>query len=100
MYNYGTAGFDSVRGPGLQDVDFSLIKHVRINDHNSVEFRADAFNLLNHPNFTNPSAAYGGAEGTGVTPGTTAVITSTVNSTVPTATGGPRQLQLALRYAF
>jgi len=100
VYNYGTAGFDSVRGPGLQDVDFSLIKHVRINDHNSVEFRADAFNLLNHPNFTNPSAAYGGAEGTGVTPGTTAVITSTVNSTVPTATGGPRQLQLALRYAF
>lgn len=100
VYNFGTAGFDSVRGPGLQDVDFGLIKHVRVNDHNSLEFRADAFNLLNHPNFTNPSAAYGGAEGSGITPGTTAVITSTVNSTVPTATGGPRQLQLALRYAF
>jgi hypothetical protein len=100
VYNFGTAGYDSVRGPGLQDVDFGLIKHVRINDRNSVEFRADAFNILNHPNFTNPSAAYGGAEGSGVTPGTTGVITSTVNSTVPTATGGPRQLQLALRYSF
>jgi hypothetical protein len=100
VYNYGTARFDSVRGPGLQDVDFGLIKHVRIDDRNSVEFRADAFNILNHPNFTNPSAAYGGAEGTGATPGTTAVITSTVNSAVPTATGGPRQLQLALRYSF
>jgi Carboxypeptidase regulatory-like domain len=100
VYNYGTAGFDSVRGPGLQDVDFGLIKHVKVNDHNSLEFRADAFNILNHPNFTNPSAAYGGSEGSGITPGTTAVITSTVNSTVPTATGGPRQLQLALRYSF
>jgi hypothetical protein len=100
VYNYGTAGFDSVRGPGLQDVDFGLIKHVRVNDRNSLEFRADAFNILNHPNFTNPSAAYGGAVGSGITPGTTAVITSTVNSTVPTATGGPRQLQLALRYSF
>jgi hypothetical protein len=100
VYNYGTAAFDSIRGPGLQDVDFSLIKQVRINDRNSIELRAEVFNILNHPNFSNPTATYGGATGTGITPGSTAVITSTVNSSVPTATGGPRQLQLALRYSF
>jgi hypothetical protein len=99
-YNYGTAGYNNIRGPGLQDVDFSLIKQVKIGERNSVEFRADALNILNHPNFTNPSASYGGSTGTGITQGTTGVITSTVNSTVPTATGGPRQLQLGLRYAF
>lgn len=100
VYNYGTAGFDSIRGPGLQDVDISLIKQVAINQRNSVEFRAEFFNILNHPNFSNPTANYGGATGTGISPGSTAVITSTVNSSVPTATGGPRQIQLALRYSF
>lgn len=100
VYNYGTAGFDSIRGPGLQDVDFGLIKHVQIIERHTLEFRADAFNILNHPNFSIPAAGYGGATGTGITPGSTAVITSTVNSAVPTATGGPRQLQLAVRYSF
>jgi hypothetical protein len=46
-----------VRGPGLQAVDFTLIKRVRFRDQQSVEFRADTFNILNHPNFNNPSAA-------------------------------------------
>jgi hypothetical protein len=100
VFNYGTASYNSVRGPGLQDVDFTLIKRIRFADQQSVEFRADTFNVLNHPNFTNPSAAYGGSTGTGITQGTTAVITSTVNASVPTATGGPRLFQFALRYAF
>ncbi len=100
VFSYGTAGFDSVRGPGLQDVDFTFIKRVRFHEQQSVEFRADTFNILNHPNFNNPSASYGGSTGSGITPGTTAAITSTVNASVPTATGGPRQFQFALRYAF
>lgn len=100
VFNYGTASYNSLRGPGLQDVDLTLIKRVHVSERQSVEFRADTFNILNHPNFTNPSAAYGGSTGTGITQGTTAVITSTVNASVPTATGGPRLFQFALRYAF
>jgi hypothetical protein len=100
IYNYGTAGYDNLRGPGLQDVDFGLIKEVKFYGQQSVQFRVDAFNILNHPNFTNPSAAYGGSGSTGITPGTTGVITSTVASGTSTATGANRQLQLSLRYSF
>jgi hypothetical protein len=100
VYNYGNGGYDNIRGPGLQDVDFGLIKQVRFDGTQSVEFKAEAFNLLNHPNFANPSAAYGGTGPDGTTPNTTGVITSTVAAGTPTATGANRQLQLSLRYAF
>jgi len=100
VYSYGNAGYNNLRGPGLQDVDFGLIKEVRLYEQQSVQFRADAFNILNHPNFINPSAAYGGPGPSGNTTGTTGVISSTVAAGTSTATGANRQLQLSLRYSF
>jgi hypothetical protein len=99
VYNYGNGGYDNIRGPGLQDVDFGLIKEVKFHSTQSVEFKAEAFNLLNHPNFINPSAAYGSTGANGIS-STTGVITATVASGTATATGANRQLQLSLRYAF
>jgi hypothetical protein len=40
-----------LEGPGFWDYDFSVIKNTRLNDRQSIEFRADFFNLFNHPNF-------------------------------------------------
>ncbi len=49
----GTAGRNTVRGPGYERVDFSLIKRFPI-DKARVEFRWEVFNLFNHANFGTP----------------------------------------------
>lgn len=38
-------------GPGYWDYDFSVLKNMRITERQSIEFRADFFNLFNHPSF-------------------------------------------------
>jgi hypothetical protein len=42
-------------GPPFRRMDFSLFKQFRINENMHAEFRAEAFNLTNTPNFSNPS---------------------------------------------
>jgi hypothetical protein len=49
----GTAGRNTVRGPGTQRVDFSITRRVSLGGPR-LEFRAEIFNLLNHANFGNP----------------------------------------------
>jgi hypothetical protein len=49
----GTAGRNTVRGPGTERVDFSLSKRFPI-DKARVEFRWEVFNLFNHANFGTP----------------------------------------------
>jgi len=44
-------------GPGLFNVDLSLIKHTRIKDKVDFEFRTEIFNLLNRDNLGLPNPA-------------------------------------------
>jgi hypothetical protein len=53
---YGTAGRGILRGPGQFNIDASLLKITRFGRF-SHEFRVEAFNLLNHPQFANPTGA-------------------------------------------
>ena len=53
----GNAGRNSIPGPGLMNLDFSLFKNNyirRISESFNVQFRAEIFNILNHPNFSLP----------------------------------------------
>lgn len=52
---YGNLGRDSFTGPGLTTWDFSLLKDTAIRERMTVQFRAELFNLLNHPNFNTPN---------------------------------------------
>jgi hypothetical protein len=82
---YGNAGRADVLGPGQFNFDFSISKKTAIRENNSLEFRAEAFNIFNHPQFGNPAANV-------AAPSSFGELTST--------NVGPRIIQFALRYAF
>ncbi len=59
---YGNVGRYSLLGPGLTEVDLSILKSTAINERFTAEFRAEAFNILNHTNLglPNPNITTGG----------------------------------------
>ena len=93
----GTSGRNILRGPGLVDVDFGLAKSFPLpfgplRETQKINFRAEAFNLFNHPNFVNPGNTIG-------SPSFGRIVGSYATSPVG-GIGGPRVLQLALKYIF
>jgi hypothetical protein len=51
---FGSEGRNAVRGPGIANIDASLFKNFAVTERARLQFRAEAFNLLNHPNFALP----------------------------------------------
>jgi len=114
----GNVGRDSVIGPGLLDLDYSLVKDTSVKwlgEAGKVEFRAEFFNILNHPNFAQPARTVfaGNVNTTTVCPlsgcpvGTetplsnTGEITGTASGTTATqASGNSRQIQFGLKIVF
>jgi hypothetical protein len=99
---FGTSGFESLRGPGLVNLDFSLFRTFRVSERLKLQFRAQAFNFTNTPHFANPGSNVANlilnANGTVNNLGGFTVITAT--------TGNGREgidqrvFQLALRLSF
>jgi hypothetical protein len=93
-----SAGFGNLRrnaltGPGFADSDLSLEKTTRITERTAVVLRIDAFDLLNHVNFANPTLAATGS------PTSTFGQISGTRTAVGDA-GSSRQLQFAMRFQF
>jgi outer membrane receptor protein involved in Fe transport len=92
----GDLGRNTLIGPGLVAVDVSLAKSFELGGRRSLQFRAEAFNLPNHPNFAVPSGrtAFTGAaaDGSPIIAPTWGRITSTVTTS--------RQIQLGLKLTF
>jgi hypothetical protein len=86
---FGNCAPRSFHGPGLQVVDLSLFKNFNFGEKRRIEFRAEAFNALNHANFANPNSAYSAAN---------AGVFGRVTATLPNTT--PRDMQMALKFYF
>ena len=88
---FGNVGRNTIIQPGLFTWDFSVFKRFPITEKQNLEFRAELFNLLNHPNFagsntiifTSPSGAVNPAAGA-------------INATATAS----RQVQLGLKFVF
>jgi hypothetical protein len=54
----GNVGRNSLRNPNYFNIDFSIVKDTRLSEDVNMQFRAEFFNVLNHPNFLFGSQTY------------------------------------------
>jgi hypothetical protein len=98
---FGDAPRDVARGPGAWQMDLGIGKHIPLTERVRLEFRAELFNIFNHPQYGLPQSdisPYLAGE-----QGVFGSIIQTVNTTTPVSpvgTGTPREIQFVLRVAF
>ncbi len=80
---FGNTARNILRGPGSANVDWSLFKNIPIVENQSLQFRAEFFNVFNHANFGQPVAT----------------VTNPNFGKILSA-GSPRIIQFALKYIF
>ena len=56
---FGNLGRNVIIGPGFNNTDFSITKNTQVNERMRVQFRAEIFDLFNHPNFGQPGNVVG-----------------------------------------
>ena len=102
---FGTMGRNIFRDQGFRNVDLSLFKEFRFKERYGAQFRAEFFNVLNHPTVANPygsAAGFGG--GTDPSAGTTfgcGCQTPDVGAGNPlVGSGSNRAMQLGLKLTF
>jgi hypothetical protein len=118
----GNAPRNSVIGPGFNELDFGVSKAWKITERAGLQFRADMFNILNHPNFNlpanqlyTPGAQFINSNGIPYLPSQAQLnalpcsltaqesLTTSCNpqaGVITSTVGSPRQIQLALRLTF
>jgi hypothetical protein len=113
----GTVGRNSLRGPAYFQLDLSEAKNFVITERVTMQFRADIFNIFNHPNFENPSGGICNSvqSATSTTPASCTLIKGVpdinsafgvVGQTIADADGTQigggtaRQVQFSLRFTF
>ncbi len=110
--HFGNEGRDVLHGPSFKQWDFAIYKNTAITERLNMQFRAEFFNLPNHPNFANPflpafiadpgirGFALSGRREVGVG-GYPITATGDVGIGNPfLGGGGPRGIQLAVKFTF
>jgi len=100
---FGTAGRNSLRGPAFAQLDLALEKGFELREGMKITLGAEAYNLVNHPNFAVPSNTQSpltlGGNGDAVFKDIEGNLASNVGRIFSTV-GTGRQLQLDVRFTF
>jgi hypothetical protein len=100
---FGTMGRNVFPDSGFKNVDFSIAKNWHLGERFRAQFRAEFFNIFNHPNFANP---YGGQNGFGFNDpsvggfGCGCATPDVAAANPAVGSGGPRSVQLGLKLTF
>lgn len=105
--SYGTAGANIFRGMPYYNLDLSVTKTFKYKERVTAQFRAEAFNIFNHTNISNPFGGPGGdntftdpTAGAGAGFGFRNSTPDVTSSNAVLGSGGPRAIQLGLKIIF
>jgi hypothetical protein len=94
---FGTLGRGVYSGPGLTEVDVSVLKNIAVSERVSLQFRAEFFNLMNHANYGSPNQTVFTNTGSAAAPVYSINPTAGLITTLATT---PRQIQFGLKLMF
>ena len=97
---FGTAPRNLLRGPGTWQIDLGAAKRIHLWETGSLEFRAEFYNIFNHPQLGQPQSTFDPSNNTGFGSIINTVNTSIVSPITPVGSGTPREVQFALRLGF
>ncbi|MEK7724602.1 MAG: hypothetical protein AAB336_09665, partial [Acidobacteriota bacterium] len=100
---FGNAGRNILRGPGFRQVDFSIFKNTKLTETSSLQLRMEIFNLFNNVNFADPSGGLVQGDVNTLKPAAffgQSIATVGNNLGGLLGAGGPRQVQLSVRFIF
>src|SRR5215831_14188178 len=100
---YGNLGYNTMKGPGTFQLNLALSRNFTIREHQTIQLRAEAFNLPNHvnlaiPGYTSTTTTRGGL--LGLTAPNFGQITSDISGNNGLTPGDYRVIQLALKWLF
>jgi len=105
--SFGTTANNMFRGMPYYNVDFSVTKAFRFRERVTAQFRAEFFNIFNHANIANPYGGPGGGNGFTDPSGTAGAgfgfqnsTPDVISSNTVLGSGGPRAIQLGLKFIF
>jgi hypothetical protein len=82
---YGNSGRNLLRGPGVNNWDFAIVKNTRFKESMNFQFRTEFFNLWNHPGFENPVSD---------------ITSPSFGQILQTRPSNERQIQMVFRFEF